>query len=118
MSVCRSLMCYVLLCEGDACNGIDAKWRSEKKSTRHETNVGTIKHFTHNFMFCFIFSPGELAPHSLYQQLLDFCQQISAGMTYLSKKAFVHRDIAARNILLSGKTCKACEYSVTAQQHV
>ena len=45
-------------------------------------------------------------PDSLNQQLLDFCHQISAGMTYLSEKAFVHRDIAARNILLSGRTCK------------
>ena len=33
--------------------------------------------------------------------LLFFCQQVAAGVDYLSEKGFVHRDIAARNILLS-----------------
>ena len=50
--------------------------------------------------------PGEMVPETVYQQLLDFCHQVSAGMKYLSEKAFVHRDIAARNILVSGKVCK------------
>ena len=39
--------------------------------------------------------------------LLKFCQEIAAGMAYLSGKQFVHRDLAARNILVSEKiTCK------------
>ena len=39
--------------------------------------------------------------------LLKFCQEIAAGMAYLSSKHFVHRDLAARNILVSEKaTCK------------
>ena len=69
------------------------------------------------YMYVAAFRPGELASQSLYQQLLDFCHQISAGMTYLSDKAFVHRDIAARNILLSGKTCKVCIYQELIEEH-
>ena len=33
--------------------------------------------------------------------LLSYCRQISLGMFYLSNKSFIHRDIAARNILVS-----------------
>ena len=35
------------------------------------------------------------------------CQEVAAGMTYLSGKQLVHRDLAARNILVSeSTTCK------------
>ena len=33
--------------------------------------------------------------------LLKFCQEIAAGMAYLSGKQFIHRDLATRNILVS-----------------
>ena len=33
--------------------------------------------------------------------LLKFCQDIAAGMAYLSGKQFIHRDLATRNILVS-----------------
>ena len=50
---------------------------------------------------------GELVHSKLPQFVLKFCQEIAAGMTYLSGKQFVHRDLAARNILVSDKfTCK------------
>ena len=40
-------------------------------------------------------------------QLLRFSRQIASGMVYLSKKAFVHRALVARNILLDeALTCK------------
>ena len=41
--------------------------------------------------------------------LLKFCNEIAAGMVYLSGKQFVHRDLAARNILISENyVCKVC----------
>ena len=33
-------------------------------------------------------------------ELLSYCRQIAARLEYLSKKLFVHRNLAARNILL------------------
>ena len=51
------------------------------------------------------------------KQLLNFCQDISAGMNYLSSKAFVHRDLAARNILVAEDyTCKVSELALTWTQ--
>ena len=39
--------------------------------------------------------------------LLSFCRQIAAGMNYLANKQFVHRELAARNILVSSDdVCK------------
>ena len=56
---------------------------------------------------------GELVHPKCPPVLLKFCQEIAAGLTYLSGKQFVHRDLAARNILVSDKlTCKVhvCTY--------
>ena len=48
----------------------------------------------------------------LPQKLLDFCSQIALGMEYLSRKEFVHRDVAARNILLTDDyICKVVRHS-------
>ncbi|CAJ0582416.1 unnamed protein product, partial [Mesorhabditis spiculigera] len=38
------------------------------------------------------------------KQLLMFSVQVSYGLEYLSQKGFVHRDVAARNILVSNRT--------------
>ena len=39
--------------------------------------------------------------------LLKFCRQVAEGLSYLAGKSFVHRDIAARNILLDTEhNCK------------
>ena len=40
-------------------------------------------------------------------ELLSYCRQIAEGLEYLSRKLFVHKDLAARNILLSNDyVCK------------
>ena len=39
--------------------------------------------------------------------LLSYCRQVAPGMAYLSSKAFVHRHLPARNILVSAdEICK------------
>ena len=44
--------------------------------------------------------------------LLDFCRQVSSALEYLSKKCYVHRDIAARNVLVTEeKICKVVKNS-------
>ena len=49
----------------------------------------------------------------LPEQLLRFCQEIADAMDYLSKKGFIHRDIAARNILLTADMkCKVRTHSI------
>ena len=50
----------------------------------------------------------RIAP-DIGHELLSFCRQIAAGLDYLSKKHFVYRDLAAKNILLSDDyVCKVC----------
>ena len=40
-------------------------------------------------------------------QLLNFSRDVAMGMHYLSCMGFIHRDLAAKNILVTaGKTCK------------
>ena len=44
---------------------------------------------------------------SLPTTLLKFCREVAEGLSYLAGKSFVHRDIAARNILLDKElNCK------------
>ena len=38
-----------------------------------------------------------------YRTLVSFAWQVSDGMDYLASRAIVHRDVAARNVLLTGK---------------
>ena len=54
---------------------------------------------------------GESVHQKLPLLLLKFCQEVAAGMVYLSGKQFIHRDLAARNILVNEKyTCKVQIY--------
>lgn len=39
------------------------------------------------------------------ETLLLYCYQLSTALSYLESKKFVHRDIAARNVLVSSPTC-------------
>uniref|UniRef100_A0A1I7T1B0 Protein kinase domain-containing protein n=1 Tax=Caenorhabditis tropicalis TaxID=1561998 RepID=A0A1I7T1B0_9PELO len=47
------------------------------------------------------------------KQLLQFAVQISYGLEYLSQKGFVHRDVAARNVLVhEGTSCKIGDFGL------
>jgi serine/threonine protein kinase len=52
-------------------------------------------------------NPSELSSPDLPSLLLQFCKQVVDGLACLARKSFVHRDIAARNILLDKElNCK------------
>ena len=68
-----------------------------------------------------LLTQGDLRDHLLHMRsegggvsvddhtLLSYCRQVASGMAYLSSKALVHRDLAARSILVSeDDICKVC----------
>ena len=59
-----------------------------------------------NMIFC---SPDQpvATDHELGPTLLSYTRQVALGLMYLSFKKFVHRDIAARNVLVNDEgICK------------
>ena len=64
------------------------------------------------FLFYIPCSPGLLTNEDMPYTLLNFCRQVCLGLSYLSQKGFVHRDIAARNILVNeNNVCKVSKQS-------
>ena len=54
-----------------------------------------------------LFSDSQRSDPDLPSLLLQFCKQVVDSLVCLSGKSFVHRDIAARNILLDKElNCK------------
>ncbi|XP_062503048.1 uncharacterized protein LOC134180007 isoform X2 [Corticium candelabrum] len=57
---------------------------------------------------------GQCCPSGSDKTLLKMCRDIASGMEYLSRKLFVHRDLASRNILLNAElTCKVADFGMT-----
>ncbi|GMR59875.1 hypothetical protein PMAYCL1PPCAC_30070 [Pristionchus mayeri] len=55
----------------------------------------------------------DLAMIITMKQLYMFAVQISYGLEYLSQKGFVHRDVAARNVLMDGgNACKIGDFGL------
>lgn len=47
--------------------------------------------------------------------LLTYCHDVACGMQYLSSRRVVHRDIAARNVLMDAVlTCKVSDFGMSA----
>ena len=57
-----------------------------------------------------------MAVSKIPELLLDFCRQISSALEYLSKKCYVHRDIAARNVLVTEE--KICKVIKTFKKYI
>ena len=48
------------------------------------------------------------------RQLIDVGSQVAAGMAYLEENNYIHRNLAARNVMMSGRlTCKVADYGLT-----
>ncbi|XP_062503614.1 class II receptor tyrosine kinase-like isoform X2 [Corticium candelabrum] len=59
---------------------------------------------------------GQCCRSGFEKTLLKMCRDIANGMEYLSRKSFVHRDVAARNILLSKDlTCKIADFGLARE---
>ena len=48
---------------------------------------------------------GHTAPTVSHEELLEISRQIASAMVYLAEVPYVHRDIAARNVLIDGSQC-------------
>lgn len=60
----------------------------------------------------------SVIPPDTPKLLLSFSQQVALGMHYLASKGFVHRDLAARSIFVTGKdVCKVWEHSLMFLSH-
>lgn len=58
--------------------------------------------------------PREVVDAGLQSTLLIYSQQIALGMQYLSSKHFIHRDLAGRNILVTGENiCKIADFGMS-----
>ena len=56
---------------------------------------------------CNLYSPGESVSSELGPTILSYSRQIAMGLMYLAFKKYIHRDIAARNVLISSEgVCK------------
>ena len=53
---------------------------------------------------------------SVPKQLLNFSKQVALGLHYLSLRGFIHRDMAARNVLVSNMLCKVCLLFIGCKQ--
>ena len=67
--------------------------------------------------FCH-YSASQPTDPALPVTLLKFCRQVAEGLSYVAGKSFVHRDIAARNILLDKElNCKVRLYGTGIRWH-
>ena len=69
-------------------------------------NVNVTLQYVNYLFFCHSYELDADLPHIL----LSYSRQIASGMNYVAAKAFVHRDLVARNILISEQDiCKVCK---------
>ncbi|PIO38178.1 hypothetical protein AB205_0199640 [Aquarana catesbeiana] len=74
---------------------------SNNKSTKGNSSVNEVEDDTDDHL------PLDL------HDLLNFSNQIAQGMSFLASKNCIHRDVAARNVLITqGRTAKICDFGL------
>mmetsp|Transcript_386 Transcript_386/g.1061 ORF Transcript_386/g.1061 Transcript_386/m.1061 type:complete len:2458 (+) Transcript_386:127-7500(+) len=57
---------------------------------------------------------SDAAAEATIVDLMTFCSDVAAGLTYLHRMRFVHRDIAARNVLVNSAVhCKIADFGMS-----
>ena len=89
-------------------DGTSPWWKSAEAPAAHQRRVSGLSYCSSGLYVlysyaCVSCSEIKRINASLPTTLLKFCREVAEGLSYLASKSFVHRDIAARNILLDQK---------------
>ncbi|XP_077330456.1 macrophage colony-stimulating factor 1 receptor [Lithobates pipiens] len=80
---------------------VDMRPATSNKSTKGNSSVNEVEDDTDDHL------PLDL------HDLLNFSNQIAQGMSFLASKNCIHRDVAARNVLITqGRTAKICDFGL------
>lgn len=113
-NICVFNTCWCIFPDYASCRFPCKRWlASLPTNTEAKVNwcIQNKSCLTVTFPSVFTCSHEQLPHPNLSMTCLDFCRQVALGMVYLSRKGFVHRNLAARSIFISETNiCKVHNY--------